>query len=74
MATEHPPVCDYEGSDYQERFWDAGGRQYEHRVEQIALGRLLPTSGDHVERSRVAIKGRELGTGRIELEEVDACA
>ena len=24
-----PPVCDYEGSDYQQSFWDAGQRAYE---------------------------------------------
>ncbi|MEJ5240048.1 MAG: class I SAM-dependent methyltransferase [Anaerolineales bacterium] len=39
------PVCDYEGSDYQERFWDQGGREYEDRVEAIALSRLLPPQG-----------------------------
>ncbi len=48
MTKEHPPVCDYEGSDYQERFWDTGGREYEHRVEQIALTRLLPSRGDRL--------------------------
>jgi ubiquinone/menaquinone biosynthesis C-methylase UbiE len=41
----NPPVCDYEGSDYQSSFWDRGGREYEDRVEAIALKRLLPTSG-----------------------------
>ena len=40
-----PPVCDYEGSDYQTSFWDQGGREYEDRVEAIALKRLLPKSG-----------------------------
>jgi ubiquinone/menaquinone biosynthesis C-methylase UbiE len=40
-----PPVCDYEGSDYQERFWDQGNRAYEDRVEAIALRRLLPNTG-----------------------------
>ncbi len=40
-----PPVCDYEGSDYQATFWDAGGRKYEDRAEEIALRRLLPASG-----------------------------
>lgn len=40
-----PPVCDYEGSDYQQRFWGAGERRYEDRVEAIALGRLLPAGG-----------------------------
>lgn len=40
-----PPVCNYEGSDYQTSFWDKGGRQYEDRTEAIALKRLLPPSG-----------------------------
>jgi ubiquinone/menaquinone biosynthesis C-methylase UbiE len=40
-----PPVCNYEGSDYQETFWEQGGRDYEDRAEQIALRRLLPPSG-----------------------------
>jgi len=40
-----PPVCNYEGSDYQTSFWDKGGRQYEDRTEAIALKRLLPKSG-----------------------------
>ena len=41
----HPPVCNYEGSDYQTSFWDQGGRQYEDRTEAIALKRLLPAGG-----------------------------
>ncbi len=40
-----PPVCDYEGSDYQSSFWDQGGREYEDRVEAAALKRLLPQKG-----------------------------
>ncbi len=40
-----PPVCDYEGSDYQSTFWDRGERDYEDRVEAIALRRLLPRTG-----------------------------
>lgn len=43
--TNRPPVCDYEGSDYQAAFWESGGREYEDQVEAIALGRLLPPSG-----------------------------
>jgi ubiquinone/menaquinone biosynthesis C-methylase UbiE len=43
--TELPPICDYEGSDYQHRFWDQGERQYEDQVEAIAIKRLLPASG-----------------------------
>jgi ubiquinone/menaquinone biosynthesis C-methylase UbiE len=41
----NPPVCNYEGSDYQSSFWDQGGREYEDRVEAIALKRLLPKGG-----------------------------
>jgi ubiquinone/menaquinone biosynthesis C-methylase UbiE len=40
-----PPVCDYEGSDYQSSFWERGGREYEDRAEAIALERLLPPRG-----------------------------
>lgn len=43
--TEQPPVCDYEGSDYQQRFWEQGEREYEDRVEAIAIKRLLPKAG-----------------------------
>lgn len=43
--SERLPICDYEGSDYQERFWERGGREYEDRVEAIALRRLLPPQG-----------------------------
>jgi len=40
-----PRVCDYEGSDYQTRFWDEADRAYEDQVEAIALKRLLPSGG-----------------------------
>lgn len=40
-----PPICDYEGSDYQTSFWERGGREYEDRTEAIALKRLLPKGG-----------------------------
>lgn len=43
--THTPPVCDYEGSDYQTSFWEQGGREYEDRAEAVALKRLLPQSG-----------------------------
>ena len=43
---EHPPICDYEGSHYQNEFWDQGGREYEDQVEAVALRRLLPHSGE----------------------------
>jgi ubiquinone/menaquinone biosynthesis C-methylase UbiE len=45
MEQKSPPVCDYEGSDYQRSFWEKGGRDYEDRVEAIALRRLLPERG-----------------------------
>jgi ubiquinone/menaquinone biosynthesis C-methylase UbiE len=40
-----PPVCNYEGSDYQTSFWEKGGRAYEDAVEAVALQRLLPAGG-----------------------------
>ncbi len=40
-----PPVCDYEGSDYQTSFWEQGGRAYEDAVEVVALRRLMPPGG-----------------------------
>ena len=43
-----PPVCDYEGSDYQSSFWDQGDRIYEDQVEAIALSRLLPPNGERL--------------------------
>lgn len=45
MRSGLPPVCDYEGSDYQASFWDKGERDYEDKVEAIALNRLLPKQG-----------------------------
>lgn len=45
MRVPHPPVCDYEGSDYQASFWERGGREYEDRAEEVALRRLLPCGG-----------------------------
>jgi SAM-dependent methyltransferase len=43
--TDHPPVCSYEGSDYQDSFWDKGNRAYEDAAEATALRRLLPPRG-----------------------------
>ncbi|MEN6572510.1 MAG: methyltransferase domain-containing protein [Anaerolineaceae bacterium] len=43
-----PPVCNYEGSDYQTSFWDEGGRAYEDAAEALALKKLLPESGRHL--------------------------
>lgn len=38
------PRCDYEGSDYQSRFWTSG-RRYEDLAERIALRAMLPATG-----------------------------
>ncbi len=46
MTTNRPPICDYEGSDYQTSFWDQGEREYEDQVEAVALSRLLPKQGE----------------------------
>jgi ubiquinone/menaquinone biosynthesis C-methylase UbiE len=46
MSKPTPPICNYEGSDYQQQFWEAGGRAYEDAAEGIALKRLLPDSGE----------------------------
>ncbi len=43
--SEKPPICNYEGSDYQTSFWDQADRAYEDAVEAVALKRLLPKSG-----------------------------
>lgn len=48
MSELPPPICDYEGSDYQARFWERGGREYEDRVEAVALRRLLPKGGQRL--------------------------
>ncbi len=40
-----PPVCDYEGSQYQQTFWDTGTRAYEDQAEARALAALLPRRG-----------------------------
>lgn len=45
MDADHPPIIDYEGSDYQARFWGGGDRAYEDQAEAIALERLLPDHG-----------------------------
>ena len=37
QSNKQPPVCDYEGSDYQSSFWDKGTRDYEDQVEAVAF-------------------------------------
>jgi ubiquinone/menaquinone biosynthesis C-methylase UbiE len=48
VVSKKRAVCDYEGSDYQERFWDQGERQYEDRAEAVALKKLLPPTGQRL--------------------------
>lgn len=43
-----PPIIDYEGSDYQESFWENGNRAYEDAAEALALKRLLPPGSGHL--------------------------
>jgi SAM-dependent methyltransferase len=45
LAADRPPVCDYEGSNYQQAFWDTGERAYEDQSEARALAALLPPRG-----------------------------
>ncbi|MFZ6027260.1 MAG: class I SAM-dependent methyltransferase [Chloroflexota bacterium] len=45
MNNSTPPVCNYDGSDYQTSFWDEGARAYEDEAEAVALKRLLPAQG-----------------------------
>jgi SAM-dependent methyltransferase len=46
MRDGETPICDYEGSDYQERFWQSVDRRYEDLAEAAALRRLLLGGGD----------------------------
>ncbi len=61
-----PPVCDYEGSDYRDRFWGNDCRAYEDCTERIALRRLLPSRG-----RRVAHLGAGFGRMTSELQGYD---
>lgn len=45
LTADRPPVCDYEGSTYQQTFWDTGERAYEDQSEARALAALLPPRG-----------------------------
>jgi SAM-dependent methyltransferase len=42
-----PPRCDYEGSNYQQEFWNAS-RAYEDLAERAALSKLLPPTGRRI--------------------------
>lgn len=41
-------ICDYEGSKYRTDFWENQNREYEDRVERIAMRALLPARGNRL--------------------------
>lgn len=43
-----PEICDYEGSHYRTDFWENKDRDYEDRVERVAIDRLLPPEGQRL--------------------------
>lgn len=43
-----PQVCDYEGSKYRTDFWEGQNRDYEDRVERVAMHKLLPPRGERL--------------------------
>lgn len=45
MPEKRPTIIDYENSTYRADFWEGRGRDYEDRVERIALRRLLRVRG-----------------------------
>jgi len=45
LASDHPPLCDYEGSAYRTDFWEGQNREYEDGAERVALRALLPPRG-----------------------------
>ena len=53
-SQEPIPICSYEGSDYQTRFWENQHREYEDLAERIAIRHMLPPQGRRL---------LEIGTG-----------
>lgn len=41
-------ICDYEGSDYKQRFWQNADRAYEDAVERVAIAKFLPPKGRRI--------------------------
>ncbi len=41
-------ICDYEGSQYRIDFWEDQNREYEDRVERVAMRKLLPPRGERL--------------------------
>lgn len=44
-SSQTPEVMSYEGSGYKKDFWEGKGRDYEDRVERIAIQRLISPTG-----------------------------
>lgn len=42
------PVIDYEGSGYENDFWQGQGREYEDAAERLALTKLVPVTGRRI--------------------------
>lgn len=41
-------ICDYEGSDYKQRFWQNADRAYEDAAERVAIAKFLPPKGRRI--------------------------
>ena len=41
-------ICDYEGANYRQEFWEGGTRRYEDLVERQVLQALLPRTGQRL--------------------------
>lgn len=43
-----PRICNYEGSRYRTDFWEGQQREYEDRVERLAIQKMLPPTGQRL--------------------------
>ncbi len=48
VDSDSPRIIDYEDTDYRSDFWEGKGREYEDRVERIAIRRLIPSRGERL--------------------------
>lgn len=48
MTQKEPRICDYEGSQYRTEFWENQNRDYEDRVERVAMQKLVPPKGQRI--------------------------
>jgi SAM-dependent methyltransferase len=47
-TNDTPDFCNYEGSQYRTDFWEDQGREYEDRVERVAIREMLPPTGRRI--------------------------